>query len=159
MKFLTQKADKFAEKFTTKTGKILAFWAAITGLISFGSAFLGVILFMANWFVDLYNLSDNVRKFTNGIEYSYFLDMQEVSGLHEEMETVIMYGVELQKTNNGDLWYFTTVEVNGVERPIIYSANVKRKGKIITLDDGLKAKCHIYIQNMKGEHKWIPDNE
>lgn len=159
MKFLTDKAHQFEEKFTSKIGKILAFWTALGGLIAMGGSLITFFGFVIAFSVDLYNLSENTTQFKAAQEYNYFLDMQEVSGLHEEMETVIKYGVELQKTNNGDLWYFTTVMVNDIERPIIYSANVKRKGKTITFPNGIKSKCHIYIQNMKGEHEWIPDNK
>ena len=159
MKFITDKAHRFEEKFTSRVGKLLAFWSALIGLIGFGSTFIGVLVWIGTFAIDLASLSENTKQIKASQIYSNFLDMQEVSGLHEEMETVFKYGVELQKTNNGDLWYFTTVIVNDIERPIIYSANVKRKGKMVTLKDGTKAKCHIYIQNMMGVHEWVPDNK
>ena len=40
MKFLTDKAHKFEEKFTSKAGKLLAFWGALGGLIAMGSSML-----------------------------------------------------------------------------------------------------------------------
>jgi hypothetical protein len=135
-------------------GKILAFWSALVGLIGFGSSFIAALVWISAFVVDLSAISENTKQFKKAQEYNYFLDMQEVNGLHEEMETVIKYGVELQETNNGDLWYFTSVNINGIDRPIIYSANIKKKGKFI---DGVK--CHIYIQNMSGVHEWIPDNK
>ena len=157
MKFLTDKAHKFEEKFTSKAGKLLAFWGALGGLIAMGSSIIGVIVWLSAFFVDLSAISKNTKEFKAAQEYNYFLDMQEVSAHHEEMQTVIKYGVELQETNNGDLWYFTTVKVNDTDRPIIYSANIKKKGKGVKLKNGDKVKCHIYIQNMKGVHQWIPD--
>jgi hypothetical protein len=158
MSLLKDKAAKFSDKFTSKVGKLIAFWTAMAFLISILPLIVSALIFLYFLIVDLYNISTYVKEFRASAEYSYFLDMEEVSALHEEMETIIMYGVELQKTNDGDLWYFTTTMINGNVRPIFYSANVKRKGKMVLFPDGRKLKCHVYIQNMKGLHQWIPDD-
>jgi len=157
MSTLKEKASKFSDKFSSKVGKVMAFWGAMAFLIGILPLIISALVFFYFLCVDLYNISKYVKEFRNSAEYSYFLDMQEVSALHEEMETVMKYGVELQQTNNGDLWYYTTTTINGNERQIIYSANVKRKGKSVKFADGRVLKCHIYIQNMKGKHVWIPD--
>lgn len=157
MSYIKDKANKFADKFNSKVGKVIAFWTSMAFLISILPLIISALVFFYFLCVDLYNISTYVKEFRASAEYSYFLDMQEVSALHEEMETVIKYGVELQKTNNGDLWYFTNVLINGNERQIIYSANIKRKGKMVKFKSGKVLKCHIYIQDMGGNHVWIPD--
>ena len=157
MSFLKDKANKFADKFNTKVGKLIAFWGSMGFLVSILPLVISAIVFFYYLCIDMYNISTYVKEFRASAEYSYFLDMQEVSALHEEMETVMKFGVELQMTNDGDLWYFTNILINGNERQIIYSANVKRKGKSVKFADGKVLKCHIYIQDMKGNHVWIPD--
>lgn len=156
------RANKFADRFESKAAKAIAFWTTVCALVAAIPTVITVVIFTYFLVIDLYNISNYVKEFRNAAEYSYFLDMQEVKGLHEEMETIVMYGVELQQTNEGDLWYFTTIMINGNEREIMYSANVKKKGKMVTFNRGtkneFKAKCHIYIQDMKGKHVWIPDS-
>ena len=151
------KAEKIANKFTSKAGKLLAFWGTITALVALIPTIIGGLVWLWFFFVDIANISTYVKEFKAISKYNTFCEMQTISGLHEEMDTQFMYGVELQKTNNGDLWYFTDVKVNGKDRPVIYSANIKRKGKKIKLDDGTYATAHIYVQNMAGEHEWILD--
>jgi hypothetical protein len=148
---LKERATKFADKFENKTAKIIAFWGAITALIAFIPSVIAVLVWIYYFAVDLYNISTYVKEFRNATEYSYFMDMQHDKAIHEEMETVIKYGVQLEKTNNGDLWYFTTVVINEIERP--------KKGQKVKDKDGNTVIAHIYIQNLEGEHVWIPDNE
>jgi hypothetical protein len=156
---LKQRATKFADKFENKTAKIIAFWGALTALVAFIPSVIAALVWMYYFAVDLYNISTYVKEFRNATEYSYFMDMQHDKAIHEEMETVVKYGVQLEKTNNGDLWYFTTVMINEIERPILYSANIKKKGQKVKDKDGNTVIAHIYIQNLEGEHVWIPDNE
>jgi hypothetical protein len=156
---LKERANKFADKFENKTAKIIAFWGAITAFIAFVPSVVAVIVWLYYFTIDIYNISTYVKEFRNATEYSYFMDMQHDKAIHEEMETVTKYGVQLEKTNNGDLWYFTTVVINGIERPILYSANIKKKGQKVKNKDGNTVIAHIYIQNIEGEHEWIPDNE
>jgi hypothetical protein len=155
---LKERANKFADKFQNKTAKVIAFWGVITGGVALIPSVIGVLVWVYYFAIDIYNISNYVKEFRAATEYSYFLDMQEAKGLHEGMETVTKYGVQLEKTSSGDLWLFTTVEVNGVERPIIYSVNIKKKGQKIKVN-GKTVTAHIYIQNMANEHQWIPDNQ
>jgi hypothetical protein len=156
---LKDRANKFADKFESKSAKLIAFWGSITAFIAFIPSVIAVVVWLYFFAIDLYNISKYVREFSSAIEYSQFMDMQHDKAIHEEMETVMMYGVQLEETNNGDLWYFTTVVVNGVERPILYSANIKKKGQKVKNKDGKEVMAHIYIQNMDNEHEWIPDNK
>lgn len=156
---LKERATKFADKFQSKTAKFLAFWGAMAGLLAIVPTIVGMLVWLYYFFVDIYNISAYVKEFRNATEYGYFMDMQHDKAIHEEMETVEMYGVSLEKTNNGDLWYFTTVEINGEERPVLYSANIKKKGQKMKDEHGTTVIAHIYIQNLEGEHVWIPDNE
>jgi hypothetical protein len=156
---LKERANKFADKFENKTARVIAFWGAITAFIAFVPSVIAVIVWLYYFAIDIYHISTYVKEFRNAAEYSYFMDMQHDKAIHEEMETVIKYGVQLEKTNNGDLWYFTTVTINGVERPILYSANIKQKGQKVKDKNGNTTTSHIYIQNLNGEHEWIPDEE
>jgi hypothetical protein len=156
---LKDRANKFADKFENKTARFIVFWGTITGGIALIPSIIGVLVWLYYFAVDIYNISKYVKEFRAAAEYSYFMDMQHDKAIHEEMETVMMYGVQLEKTNNGDLWYFSTVEINGIERPVLYSANVKKKGQKVKSKDGKTITAHIYVQNLAGEHEWIPDNE
>lgn len=156
---LKERATRFADKFENKTAKIIAFWGAITAFIAFVPSVIAVLVWLYYFAIDIYHISTYVKEFRNAAEYSYFMDMQHDKAIHEEMETVVKYGVQLEKTNNGDLWYFTTVTINGVERPILYSANIKKKGQKIKASEGNFTTSHIYIQDLEGNHVWIPDNE
>ena len=46
------------------------------------------------------------------------------------------------------------MKVNGEVKPIIYSANIKRKGEKIHTKNGYVI-ANIYVQDMYGNHKWI----
>jgi hypothetical protein len=155
---LKERANKYAEKFESKLAKTIAFWGTITGGIALIPSVIGVVVWLYFFAVDLYNISNYVREFRAAMEYSNFMDMQHDKAIHEEMETIEKYGVQLEMTNNGDLWYFTTVKINETERPILYSANIKKKGQKIKID-GKTVVAHIYIQDIHGEHQWIPDEE
>jgi hypothetical protein len=135
MKFLTNKAHKFEEKFTSKAGKIIAFWGALGSLIAMGSTIIAAIVWIAAFCVDLANLSDNTKKFNAAQEYNYFMINQLSRMIEAEADYKTSFGIPVRETNapkgasSGDLWYPTYIKVNGNWHPIIYGAfpNMTRK--------------------------------
>ena len=145
---MINKIKIWSEKFENKTTKIVAFYGALVGFISLFPTILTFIYFSYNLIVDLYNISKYVKEFREAVEYDHFMIMQLTSVVHGETDSKIVYGVEIERTNVGDSFIWSTVDVNGEVRPIIYSANIKQKADA-------QSGAHIYVTDIKGNHKWI----
>lgn len=137
------KIKHWADSFESKAGKIIALWGSIIGIIAILPTIGGVAVYLNNTICVLIHAAQHVEDSKELNTYQNFMIMQLSSAVHEEMDTKIVYGIELEESNNGDLWYFTESEVFGKQRPVIYSANLKHKSK------------RVYIQDMKGDHKWL----
>ena len=144
---MIQKIKIWADKFENKTAKIVAFYSALIAFISIFPTIITFVYFSYNLIIDLYNISTYVKQFTKATEYNNFMNMQLSSVIHGELDSKVVYGIRLEQTNLGDYYYFDTININGVVRPIIYSANVKKKAHT----NG----ANIYVQDMNGNHKWI----
>lgn len=145
---MVSKIKIWADKFENKTAKIVAFYGALVGFISLFPTIATFVYFSYNLVVDLYNISKYVKEFKEAVEYDHFMIMQLTSVVHGETDSKIVHGIEIERTNVGDSFIWSTVEVNGVKRPIIYSANIKQKADAET-------GAHIYVTDINGNHLWI----
>jgi len=135
MKFLTDKAHKFEEKFTSKAGKLLAFWGALGGLGLMGSSIIGVIVWLSAFAIDLSSISKNTKEFKAAQEYNYFMIGQLSRMIEAEADYRTSFNIPIRETNppsgasRGDYWYPTYIKINGAWRPVIYGAfpNMTRK--------------------------------
>lgn len=144
---MISKIKNWADKFESKWVRIVAFWGILTGMIAGIPSGIAGIVWLYFFFVDISNISNYVKEFRRASEYSYFMDMQSQSIDHEEMQSDTMFGVVLQKTNYGDLYYFDTITINGKIRPIVYGASVKNKAN--------KNGLHVYVTDLGGNVRWI----
>lgn len=131
------------DSFQNKAVGWLAFITTLGALIGFFPTIIGVGVYVNNTICVIIHAAQHVEDSKELNTYQNFAIMQLSSAVHEEMDTKIVYGVELEESNNGDLWYFTKIKVFGKKRPIIYSATLKHKGKRVSITD------------MYGEHKWL----
>jgi len=145
--FGTKKIFDRISKVESTAGRIILFWSTVTAFVALIPTIAYAIYRAYLTVMVLANVLTYVDEFRNATEYHHFMDMQLQSIVREEMDADTVYKVVLQKTNYGDVYYFDTVIVNGVVRPIVYSANVKRKAN----KDGL----HVYVQDINGNHKWV----
>ena len=133
----------WADTFENKVVRLIALWGSVVALIGFFPLFTGGIYYLYSTITVLANAAQHVDDSIELNTYQNFAIMQLTSAMHEEMDTKMVYGVELEESNNGDLWYITKVEVFGKMRPIMYSANLKHKSKRVSYTD------------MYGVHRWI----
>ena len=133
----------WADTFESKAGKLLALWGTVLGVLALFPTVGVVGTYAYNTASVLINSAQHVKDSIELNTYQNFMIMQLSSAIHEEMDTKIVYGIKLEESNNGDLWYWGEELVFGKKRPVIYSANLKHKSK------------RVYIQDMYGEHKWI----
>ena len=137
------KLKHWADSFESKIGKVVALWGSVVVLIGFFPTIIGGGYYIYNTASVIINSAQHVKDSQELNTYQNFMIMQLSSAIHEEMDTKVVYGVELEESNNGDLWYFSEEVVFGKLRPVIYSANLKHKSK------------KVYVQDMYGNHKWV----
>ena len=128
MKALINKAERFAEKFESKIGKVIAFWGALGALVA---AFPSIIAFIYGLYIfgtHLYNLDTYVTEFKAMEEYQNFQIMQITHMVEAEADPKESFGIPVRMTNPpvghklGDLWYFTKIQINGVWLDVTYGA-------------------------------------
>lgn len=144
---IKEKLKSFTDKIENKALRLVAFWSSIAALLALIPSIIAGLYWLYLFGCDLYNLSTYVKEFKKSAQYSNFMDMQSQSIDHEEMDSDTIFGVILQKTNSGDLYYFDTIRINNNIRPIVYGANVKNKAN----QDGY----HVNITDMDGVVRWI----
>jgi hypothetical protein len=135
MKSPWAKANEIAEKFENKAVKIVAFWGALTGLVALVPTIFGLIYWLYNFGIHLYNLDKYVTEITAAQEYNYFMINQLTRMVEAEADGKQSFGIPVRMTNapdgafSGDLWYFTYIRVNDNWHPVIYGAfpNMTRK--------------------------------
>lgn len=123
-----KRAEKIAEKFESKAGKIIAFWGALTGLIAVLPVVAGFIYQTYVIINHVLMIDEYVTKIEAAQEYDHFMIKQLNNMVQAESDLKSSFGVPVRMTNppkgasSGNLWYFTYVKINDTWRPIIYGA-------------------------------------
>ena len=140
-------------KIESKIGKIAALSIAVP--IIFGSIYwlIGKLIFIVSGFLIIINIAELEKEVRSNMVMIANVQGVSLDGLKAEMDTKVIYGVEIQQTNGGDYWYFTeeTVYIDKAGKEltikVVYSAHIRHKEKKVGYFD------------FNNKHHWIDKNE